>query len=72
MINHAYGHLIGTTVGIRLAGLGIVAATVMTPEPGQDDNLLLVVDGAGTWHYVLYMDTYRRDFVNAAIADVSA
>jgi len=67
IMNHAYSHLIGTTVGIRLAGIGIVSATVMTPEPGQDHNVLLVVDGQGTWHYVLYMDTYRRDFVNASV-----
>lgn len=70
MSAHAYAHLIGSNLGIGIAGVGVVAATVMTPEVGQDDNDLLVsrVD-TGEWSTVKYMDTYRIDFVNASQAE---
>lgn len=64
-VSHAYSHLIGRIVGIHVPAVGIVSATVVTPEIGQDDNDLLVTIGNGDWVTVKYMDTYRADFVNA-------
>jgi hypothetical protein len=66
-ISHAYGHLIGKAIGVGIDGIGVVAATVMTPEIGQDDNELLVMIGNGDWRTVRYMDSYRADFVNATL-----
>lgn len=69
IIDHAYAHLIGTNLGVGIDGIGVVAATVMTPEADQDHNDLLVacLDN-GEWMTVKYMDTYRLDFVNASRA----
>lgn len=67
MIDHAYAHLVGTTVGVKADDGSIRAATVMTPEVGQDHNDLLVLLGDSTWSTVKYMSTYRADFVNALI-----
>lgn len=66
-IDHAYSHLIGTNVGIIVDSVGIVLATIMTPEPGQDHNIVNVVAHDGVWRQVRYMDTYRSDFVNATL-----
>lgn len=71
-IDHAYAHKIGTNVGIHVDGVGIVLATVMTPDPGQDDNIVNVQTEDGTWIQVRYMDTYRADFVNASLTDSRA
>lgn len=65
--SHAYAHLVGTDVGIRIDGIGIVRATVTVPEPGQDDNVVTVVTDDMSWHTVPYMSTYRADFVNATV-----
>lgn len=67
MIDHAYSHWIGKTVGIKLDGIGIVAGTVVTPDMGQDHNYLSVITDDSTWHTVLAMETYRADFINSSL-----
>lgn len=66
--DHAYSHWVGRIVGIRVEDVdGIVAATVMGPEIGQDDNILLAVTADHVWHTVRWDETYRADFVNASV-----
>lgn len=67
-ITHAYSSEIGSIVGVKIDGVGIVAATVMTPEVGQDDNLVTVCLNNDEWMTVRYMDTYRADFINASVS----
>lgn len=68
-MSHAYEHLVGKAVGIYLVGIGIVGATVMTPEKGQDENDILAMTDDGMWHTVKYMDSYRADFANARVGE---
>ena len=68
-MNHAYAHWVGRTVGLNIGEGRIVAATVRTPEPGLDHNLIQVTTVDGTWHTVRAMETHRADFVNHAIED---
>lgn len=67
MNDHAYFHLVGTIVGVKLDSIGIVAATVMTPIIGQDHNDLLVETGDGVHRVIKYMGSYRADFINATL-----
>lgn len=64
---HAYSAYVGRNVGIKIDGVGIVAGTIMSPDAGQDDNIVNVQTHDGVWHQVRYMDTYRFDFVNASL-----
>lgn len=66
MSSHAYFHMVGRTVGIAANG-GVVAASVMTPEIGQDDNYLNLMTADGYWHLVRWDEVYRADFINAVL-----
>lgn len=63
--SHAYEHLAGTILGIRsIDSDRIVGATVLRPEPGQDQNHVLVADSiGGRQRLVPYMATYHPSFI---------
>jgi hypothetical protein len=70
---HAYSHWTNRTVGVArpipgLKGMfGIVAATVVAPEAGQDDNNIRVevnyLDGSWQIYTVRWNEVYHADFI---------
>jgi hypothetical protein len=67
-MSHAYEYMIGRIIGIRTDGVdGIVAATVRTPAPYQDDNDLLVSMSNGVWQTVRGDQFYPASRINATV-----
>lgn len=68
--DHAYVHLTGRIVGIKING-AIVAGTVVAPEEGQDDNDILVQTEDDALHVIRWDEYHRADFVNARLTRVT-
>lgn len=75
---HAYEHLVGRIVGIRLGTLDsmhalIVKGKVLKPFDWQNDNYIHVGLENGVELTVKYMDTYGEGFVNGVVnPDIAA